>query len=271
MPWKSHDCDLTMRLLKDPYSPTEEVICTAGRLSSGTCSCPRCLLVSPRREGHTLGVTGNLPSSCLRHVTGDGLSLQFFFWREEKKKKAVSPDWHLLCTKAASSTCSPGIELWQGKRTQRCKWGEVRLAETQTLCFLPLRCGGRAGSSATGRLCCWFLCPLSPQVRAGGLPMGPAPFCLPTLPGPFLCGGTCDEQRDPFWPELTWKRQWSPQNDRWGKERRWKKKKEEKLLGCCRNCAWPLVMSREGFEAFPVLHSHTGGQTAGKFPQDIKP
>lgn len=270
MPWKSHDCDLTMRLLKDPYPPNRGINLHSRQAFVSDVQLPT-LPVGQSQEGraHTWchwEFTFFMPASC--HGWWPFSSVLFL--ERGKKKKAVSPHWHLLCTKAASSTCSPGIELWQGKRTQRHKWGEVRLAETQTLCLLPLRCGGQAGSSAAGRVCCWFLHPLSPQVRAGGLPMRPAPFCLPTLPGPFVCGGTCDEQTDPFWPELTWKRQWSPQNDRWGKERRWKKK-EEKLLGCCRNCVWPLVMSREGFEAFPVLHSHTGGQTAGKFPQDIKP
>lgn len=49
-----------------------------------------------------LGVTGNSPSSCLCHVMSGGLSLQFF--KKKRKKRAVLPDWHLLCTKGASST-----------------------------------------------------------------------------------------------------------------------------------------------------------------------
>ena len=88
-----------------------------------------------------LGVTGNSPSSCLRHVTGGGLSLHFFFGGGGE---AALPDWHLLCTEATSSACSPGIELRRGNRTQRRKRGEVRLAGTQTLCLPPLRCGGQA-------------------------------------------------------------------------------------------------------------------------------
>lgn len=130
-----------MRLLTDPYPPSRGSNLRGRRALPGPAVAHVALLVSHRREGHRSGVTGNSPSSCLRHVRGDGLSLQFFCG---EKKTPVLPDWHLLCPKAASSAVQE-LSCDEGN-VPRDAGGERSGQPKHGRCVAPLRWGDEPGA-----------------------------------------------------------------------------------------------------------------------------